>query len=85
MTFLETGEQLPTKSASAAPSKQRRNRAKPSCETCFFGCRMLCALELGSPCSTYRPDSPQGLVPPQQPMLLVEAGVASLAPEALAA
>jgi hypothetical protein len=46
---------------------------------------MLCALELGSPCSTYRPDSPQGLVPPQQPMLLVEAGVATLAAEALAA
>ena len=74
---------MPKKSA-PAPSAKRRNLAKPSCETCFFGCRMLCALELGSPCSTFRPDSPQGLVPPQQPMLLVEAGAAVLAPEALA-
>lgn len=32
---------------------------------------MLCALELGEPCSTFRPDSPEGLVPPTQPMLLV--------------
>jgi hypothetical protein len=75
---------LPKKSVQAPSVKQRRKLAKPSCETCFFGCRMLCALELGSPCSTFRPDSPQGLVPPQQPMLLVEAGAASLAPEALA-
>ena len=76
---------MPRKSATAAPAKSRRNRVKPSCDTCFFGCRMLCALELNSPCSTYRPDSPQGLVPPQQPMLLVEAGAATLAPEAVAA
>jgi hypothetical protein len=46
---------------------------------------MLCALELGSPCSTYRPDSPLGLVPPQQPMLLVEGGAAALAPAVTAA
>jgi hypothetical protein len=32
---------------------------------------MLCALELDEPCSTFRPDSPEGLVPPTQPMLLV--------------
>ncbi len=76
---------MPRKSVSAAPAKPRRSRVKPSCDTCFFGCRMLCALELGSPCSTYRPDTPQGLVPPQQPMLLVEGGAATLAPEAVAA
>lgn len=46
---------------------------------------MLCALELGGPCSTYRPDSPYGLVPPTQPMLLVGADNAVLAPELLAA
>jgi hypothetical protein len=76
---------LPRKSVSAASAKPRRSRVKPSCDTCFFGNRMLCALELGSPCSTYRPDSPLGLVPPQQPMLLVEGGAAALAPAVTAA
>jgi hypothetical protein len=48
---------------------------------------MLCALELGEPCSTFRPDSPHGLVPPSQPMLLIGAEEATLAtePEPLAA
>ena len=46
---------------------------------------MLCALELGGPCSTYRPDSPYGLVPPKQPMLLVGTDTAALSPELLAA
>jgi hypothetical protein len=46
---------------------------------------MLCALELGEPCSTYRPDSPHGLQPPSQPMLLIGAEEATLEPEALAA
>lgn len=32
---------------------------------------MLCALDLGEPCSTFRPDSPAGLTPPAQPTLLV--------------
>jgi hypothetical protein len=32
---------------------------------------MLCALDLDEPCSTFRPDSSQGLVPPRQPALLV--------------
>jgi hypothetical protein len=31
---------------------------------------MLCALELDEPCSTFRPDGPEGLVPPEQPTLL---------------
>jgi hypothetical protein len=43
---------------------------------------MLCALELGEPCSTYRPDSPHGLQPPSQPMLLIGAEEATLEPEA---
>jgi hypothetical protein len=46
---------------------------------------MLCALELGRPCSTFRPDSPDGLIPPQQPMLLVGAQSADLAPDLAAA
>jgi len=46
---------------------------------------MLCALELGEPCSTFRPDSRDGLVPPSQPMLLIGAEGATLEPEPLAA
>jgi len=52
---------------------------------------MLCALELGEPCTTFRPDSPHGLQPPTQPMLLIGAGEAApagepeLEPEPLAA
>lgn len=65
----------PTESATAAASTTRktprRRRAKASCERCYFGRRQLCALELGEPCSTFRPDSPEGLVPPTQPTLLV--------------
>lgn len=57
-------------SAIKAPTK-RVARSRPSCESCYFGLRMLCALELGGPCSTFRPDSPQGLMPPTQPMLLI--------------
>jgi hypothetical protein len=32
---------------------------------------MLCALERDEPCTTFRPDLPEGLVPPTQPALLV--------------
>ncbi|MGZ5307638.1 MAG: hypothetical protein ACXWW8_00780 [Solirubrobacterales bacterium] len=47
-------------------------RAKPpSCEDCFFHRNTLCALALDSPCPTFRPDTPQGLVPPRQPTLLI--------------
>ncbi len=43
----------------------------PSCEDCYFHRHMLCALALDAPCPTFRPDTPQGLVPPQQPTLLM--------------
>ncbi len=43
-----------------------RATKKATCEGCFFRCNMLCALELADPCPTYRPDSPDGLRPPQQ-------------------
>jgi hypothetical protein len=46
---------------------------------------MLCALELGEPCSTFRPDSAHGLIPPTQPMLLIGAESAVIAPELVAA
>ena len=55
-----------------ARSKQRRRRNKaPSCDDCFFRCHGLCALDLDAPCSTFRPNRPEGLVPPRQPALLL--------------
>jgi hypothetical protein len=48
-----------------------RRKRKPGCESCFFGCRGLCALDLGGPCATFRPDTPDGLQPPRQPALLI--------------
>jgi hypothetical protein len=55
----------------AAAAPKRRRKKAPSCQTCFFGCRGLCALELGRACATYRPDGPEGLAPPRQPALLL--------------
>jgi hypothetical protein len=51
-------------------AKRRRKNGR-SCEDCFFHRHMLCALALDEPCSTFRPDTPQGLVPPRQPALLL--------------
>ena len=76
---------MPEPTTIPKPHKQRVKAAKPTCKSCYFGARMLCALELGGPCSTFRPDSPQGLVPPQQPMLLVDADSARMASELAAA
>ena len=50
---------------------KRRRKNGPSCEDCFFHRHMLCALDLDEPCTTFRPETPQGLVPPRQPALLV--------------
>jgi hypothetical protein len=63
----------------------RSSRPKPSCDSCYFGKRMLCALDLGGPCSTFRPDSPHGLIPPSQPMLLIGPESVTAAPELAAA
>ncbi len=52
-------------------------RGEPSCKECFFHRRMLCALDLDQPCSTFRPDGPNGLVPPMQPALLPRQDVAA--------
>ena len=49
----------------------RARNAAVSCEDCFFSRRGLCALGLDSPCPTFRPDTPDGLVPPRQPALLM--------------
>jgi hypothetical protein len=40
--------------------------AKASCEGCFFHQHQLCALPQTGPCSTFRPDHPEGLRPPSQ-------------------
>lgn len=60
-----------SQSSAAATGASRRRKVKPSCGDCYFGRRMLCALELDEPCSTFRPHSPDGLVPPTQPALLI--------------
>ena len=49
----------------------KRRKGHPSCEDCFFHCQMLCALDLDEPCSTFRPNTADGLVPPRQPALLI--------------
>ena len=39
---------------------------KVTSDDCFFGPTGLCALALDQPCATFRPDTPEGLRPPQQ-------------------
>jgi hypothetical protein len=52
-------------------SKPRKTKKKArTCDDCFFRCKGLCALDLAEPCSTFRQDRPEGLVPPRQPSLL---------------
>ena len=54
-----------------AKSAGARSKEKaPCCEDCYFRKNLLCALDLG-PCATFRPDRPEGLVPPRQPVLLM--------------
>ena len=48
-----------------------RKPKPPSCEDCYFHKNLLCALELDEPCTTFRPNRPEGLVPPRQPVLLM--------------
>ena len=49
----------------------RGRKGAPSCEDCFFHRHLLCALDLEEPCSTFRQNSSDGLVPPRQPALLL--------------
>ena len=68
-----------------------RKPKKPTCEDCYFQRNMLCALELDEPCATFRPNRPEGLVPPKQPVLLMrpprwasaQAGAALNAPDSV--
>ena len=55
----------------AAVSGERKREKVRTCDDCFFRCRGLCALDLREPCSTFRPNRPEGLVPPRQPALLL--------------
>jgi hypothetical protein len=48
-----------------------RKPKPPTCDDCYFHKNMLCALELDGPCATFRPNRPEGLVPPKQPVLLM--------------
>ena len=68
-----------------ATGRARDGAVKPSCEQCFFRRRNLCALGLDEPCPTFRPDGPNGLVPPRQPALLMRDGVAGREPVAVGA
>jgi hypothetical protein len=43
-----------------------KGKARPvTCEDCFFHQNMLCALDLGKPCTTFRP-AERGLAPERQ-------------------
>ena len=54
------------------PAVPRKPKA-PTCEDCYFRKNLLCALELNEACTTFRPNRPEGLVPPRQPVLLMRA------------
>jgi hypothetical protein len=49
-----------------ATTRPKTKAKKVSCESCYFKCNLLCALNVDEPCVTYRPDSPEGLKPPRQ-------------------
>jgi hypothetical protein len=62
-----------------------RRKRKETCDDCYFRCNGLCALDLAEPCATFRPNLPQGLVPPSQLRLLArESGDGSPEPAPLA-
>jgi len=48
-----------------------RKPKPPTCDDCYFRKNQLCALQLDEPCTTFRPNRPEGLVPPRQPVLLM--------------
>lgn len=49
-----------------AADNRPKPQAKPRCQDCFFHQNMLCALNLGRACPTFRLAHPDGLRPPQQ-------------------
>jgi len=48
------------------PNRPMARTKKITCEDCYFRRNLLCALDLAEPCTTFRPDHPDGLRPPQQ-------------------
>jgi hypothetical protein len=64
----ERHERRATLAVSAAVPRKPK---PPTCDDCYFRKNMLCALELEEPCTTFRPNRPEGLVPPRQPVLLM--------------
>lgn len=64
----EIAEALGLRRKGAAKRRRKNGRR---CEDCFFHRNLLCALDLDAPCSTFRPDTDGGLVPPRQPALLL--------------
>lgn len=67
--FAESGSQKRHGRGNIAPVP--RKPKPPTCDDCYFHKNMLCALELDGPCATFRPNRPEGLVPPKQPVLLM--------------
>jgi hypothetical protein len=53
-------------SRSAMGATKPARAAKASCESCFFGANLLCAVAGDEPCATFRPAHPDGLRPPRQ-------------------
>ena len=60
----------------------KRRKGRPNCVDCFFHCQMLCALDLDEPCSTFRPNTEDGLIPPRQPSLLLRQAPEQASPRA---
>jgi hypothetical protein len=52
--------------SAAVATRSAKSRTKITCADCFFARHGLCALELDEPCTTFRPDHPEGLRPPRQ-------------------
>jgi hypothetical protein len=50
----------------AAKAGTQRRAKKVTCEECFFRRNLLCAVPAEEPCATFRPNRPEGLLPPQQ-------------------
>ena len=46
-------------------AKSKKTAKKVSCEDCWFHQQMLCALDLGKPCTTFR-SAERGLAPERQ-------------------
>jgi hypothetical protein len=63
--FDAEGIRLSTRELGGGMARTRATK-KVVCDDCFFRRNLLCAMDLDAPCPTFRPDSPEGLKPPQQ-------------------